>query len=111
MELELRLDPEDASRLTRLAVLAPLRNGRPRTRAVRIVWHDSPDRALAQQGLALAEQRPMWRLERLLPNSEAWPPGAPAPVLATARATTALGHELPAPLVPMAAFEGRATSL
>ena len=85
MELELGLDPDDAARLTRLALLAPLKSGRARSRAVRIVWHDSPDRALAEEGLALAEQRPSWRLERLRPGISSWPPGAPAPVLATGR--------------------------
>ena len=83
MELELGLDPDDAARLTRLPLLAPLKSGRARSRALRIVWHDSPDRALARQGLALAEQRPLWRLERLHPGMANWPPGAPAPLLAT----------------------------
>jgi triphosphatase len=110
MELELGLDPDDAARLPRLALLAPLKSGRMRSRAVRIVWHDSPDRALAQQGLALAEQRPLWRLERLHPGTSRWPPGAPAPVLATGRAAAALGHTVPDLLVPLAAFEGRATA-
>jgi hypothetical protein len=41
MELELGLDPDDAARLTRLAPLAPLKSGRARSRAVRIVWHDT----------------------------------------------------------------------
>ena len=40
MELELGLDPDDATRLTRLALLAPLKSGRARSRAARIVWHD-----------------------------------------------------------------------
>src|ERR1700722_9971033 len=111
MELELGLDPDDASRLTRLALLAPLKSGKARSRAARIIWHDSPDRALAQQGLALAEQRPLWRLERLVPNAHTWPLGAPAPVIATARTVSALGHVLPEPLIPVAAFEGRAGSL
>jgi triphosphatase len=111
MELELGLDPDDAAKLTRLPLLAPLKSGRMRSRAVRIVWHDSPDRALAQQGLALAEQRPLWRLERLHPGASRWPPGAPAPVLATGRAAAALGHTVPDLLVPLAAFEGRATAL
>ena len=110
MELELGLDPDDAARLPRLALLAPLKSGRPRNRAVRIVWHDSPDRALARQGLALAQQRPQWRLERLLPDTRSWPPGAPAPVLATGRDVAALGETLPEPLVPIAALEGRAVS-
>jgi CHAD domain-containing protein len=107
MELELGLHPDDAVRLPRLALLAPLRNGKARSRAVRIIWHDSPDRALARQGLALAEQRPQWRLERLAPNSETWAPGTPSPVLASARSTVALGQALPDPIVPIAALEGR----
>jgi triphosphatase len=111
MELELGLDPDDAARLPRLAILAPLRSARARSRAIRIVWHDGLGGALAEQGLAIAEQRPGWRLERLLPNSELWPPGAPAPVLAEGRDPAALGHPLPDPMVPMAAFEGRALSL
>jgi CHAD domain-containing protein len=111
MELELGLNPDDAARLPRLALLAPLKSGSARSRAVRIVWHDGPDRSLAQQGLALAEQRPAWRLERLFPDAQSWPPGAPAPVLATARTASDLGHALPEPLLPCAAFEGRATSL
>ena len=110
MELELGLDPDDAARLPRLALLAPLKSGRTRNRAVRIIWHDSPDRALARQGLALAQQRPQWRLERLLPDTRSWPPGAPAPVLATGRDVAALGETLPEPLVPIAALEGRAAS-
>ena len=77
MELELGLDPDDASRLTRLALLAPLRNGKARSRVARIIWHDSPDRALAQQGLALAEQRPLWRLERLVPGAQDLATGQP----------------------------------
>jgi triphosphatase len=111
MELELGLDPDDAARLPRLALLAPLKSGRARSRAIRIVWHDGLGGALAEQGLAIAEQRPGWRLERLLPNTELWPPGAPAPVLAEGRDPAALGHTLPDPMVPMAAFVGRALSL
>ena len=74
MELELALDPDDAARLSRLPLLAPLRSGRAQSRTVRIVWHDSPDRALAERGLALAEQRPLWRLERCYPTRKAGRP-------------------------------------
>ena len=82
MELELGLDPEDAARLPRLGVLAPMRGAKTRRRAVRIVWHDSPERVLALEGLALAEQRPVWRLERLQPDKQSWAPGALPPVVA-----------------------------
>jgi hypothetical protein len=74
MELDLGLDPDDADRLPRLALLAALKTARARSRAIRIVWHDSPDRALARHGLALAEQRPGWRLEQLHPDTKAGRP-------------------------------------
>jgi triphosphatase len=111
MELELCLAPSDAPRLPRLTVLAPMRRERLRSRAVQIVWHDSADKALARQGMALAEQRPGWRLERLHPGSETWPPGMPAPVLASGRDPTSLGQAVPDALMPVAAFKGRASSL
>jgi triphosphatase len=111
MELELCLGPNDAARLPRHALLAPLRSGKARSRAVRIVWHDSADRALALHGLTLAEQHPGWRLERLVPDTQGWPPGQPSPVLASGRDPNALGHPLPAPLVPIAAFAGRSLRL
>src|SRR5690242_16790985 len=111
MELELRLDPDDAPRLQRLKLLAPLRSGKSRSRAVKIVWHDSAERALAEQGLALAERRTEWRLELLRPNSHPWPPGARAPVVASARTAVELGHALPDSLFPMAALEGRESAV
>jgi triphosphatase len=111
MELELGLHPDDAPRLLRLALLAPLKIGKAHSRTIRIVWHDGLNGALAGQGLVIAEQRTGWRLERLHPQTETWPPGAPAPVLAEGRDPAALGCALPDPLVPMAAFEGRALSL
>jgi CHAD domain-containing protein len=111
MQLELGLDPDDAKRLARLPMLKPLRHGKARSQVVRCIWHDSPDRELARQGLALAEQRPGWRLERLVPDTETWAPGAPVPVLATGRSVADLGLTLPEPLVPTAALEGRTLSL
>ena len=45
-----------------------------------------------------------------VPDTRSWPPGAPAPVLATGRDVAALGETLPEPLVPIAALEGRAVS-
>ncbi len=59
-----------------------------RSQPWRVVWHDSADHALAHDGLALSEQHGRWRLEALTPAADAraaaWPPGAPAPVLAEA---------------------------
>ena len=110
MELELSLNATDAARLSRLPLLTPLRTGKPRSKTVRIVWHDSPDRALASDGMVLAEQRPFWRLERVTPDGAAWPPGTPPPIIASARGADALGQPLPKPLIPVAAFEGRARS-
>jgi len=111
MRLELGLDPDDAVRLPRLAALAPLKQGKARSRAVRIVWHDGREGPLAEQGLIIAEQRPGWRLERLHPGAEPWPPGGPAPVLAETRTAAALGEARPDPMLPAAAFEGRALTM
>ncbi len=77
-----------------------------------LVWHDTPDCALAAQRLALALRHsaagaPLWELTRLVADAtELWPPGAPAPVLATAATPEGLGQKLPAGLLPVAAFEG-----
>ena len=130
MEWDLTLGAEDAARLNRLKLLAPLREGRARSRAVRIVWHDGPDAPLAKTGLALAERRGTWRLERMRPAVVArrgglWPPGTAPPMLAEANAPADLAaalaaneadamespFPLPEPLLPWAAFEGRALSL
>ena len=110
MELELALDPGEAARLPRLKQLAPLRAGGSRGRRVRIVWHDSADGTLAEQGLILARQGQNWRLERLRPDGAFWPPGAPAPVLEEGRSLTALASAPPA-VAEVAAFEGRALEL
>jgi CHAD domain-containing protein len=106
MELELRLDPDDAARLPRLKLLAAATRGRAQQQ--RIVWHDSPDSALTAQSLALSRERGVWRLERLVPGAtDTWPPGALPPVLAQAADVTELGVDLPTPLAPAVAFAGR----
>jgi CHAD domain-containing protein len=70
-----------------------------RSQPWRVVWHDSPDLALAEDGMALSEQRGVWRLEPLLPGTDpgaaAWLPGAPAPPLAEAADPAALGVAMP----------------
>ena len=99
--LELEMPPERLRGLLRLAA------GR-RSRPVALVWHDTGGGQLARDGLSLCEDAGRWRLERLWPApAQPWPPGAPAPVLAEAGASGALGVGLPSPLVPVAAFQGR----
>jgi triphosphatase len=106
MELELRLDPDDASRLSRLPLLASATRGQGQPQ--RIVWHDSADAALTDRGLALGRERGAWRLEKLVPEATGtWSPGAPPPVLAQAAEFSDLGDDLPTPLAPVVAFVGR----
>jgi len=111
--LELELAADDAARLPRLAALASLRMGRPRSGTVRLVWHDTADGALARQGLSLCEDQGKWRLERLHPGTAYdWLPAAPAPVLAEWPSPEAVMAApevacLPGPLVPVAALNGR----
>jgi triphosphatase len=104
--LELVLSPEAAGRLPRLMLLSGLRAGRLRRRSVSIVWHDTADGALAQQGLALAETRGGWRLERLVPGTTFWAPGTPPPVVEQAGSLDLINHPLPTGLLRVARFDG-----
>ena len=106
MELELTAPADSVGGLGRLKAFAANRDGRARTVSVKIVWHDSPEHALLADGLSLAEQRGVWRLERMVPGADTWLPGQPAPVLSDAPDLSAL----PSPLAPLAAFEGRRTA-
>src|SRR6185312_9802194 len=97
-----------AARLHRLPLIRQARDGRSRGQAVRIVWHDSLDRELASRGLALAEQRGAWRLERHRPApAETWPPATGHRLIEEAAGPGAFTHALPAGLTPVAASEGR----
>lgn len=107
MNLELRLHPDDAVRLPRLRSIAAAARGRPRMQRRRLIWHDSPNQALAGAGLVLAEERGEWRLERLVPGRAIWSPGTPSPVLERAAALAGFEHALPAPLAPVASLDGR----
>lgn len=120
MELTLLLASADAARLQRSPIIKAARSGRSRSQAVQIVWHDSLDRTLASQGLALAEQRGTWRLERHLPAiTEPWPPATDHRLIAEANGLDALrhalaetddaAHVLPEALTPVCAFAGRRT--
>jgi triphosphatase len=108
------LDPADASRLMRHPALAVRRGGpgQPaRRRMVRLAWHDTPHADLAGKGLALVHAGRDWRLERVHPGAEHWPPGLPPPVLGEARSAEQLGAVLPPGLAVRARFVGRETYL
>jgi CHAD domain-containing protein len=122
MQLTLLLSPADAARLQRLPNVKATRTGRSRGQAVRIVWHDTLDRALASRGLALCDQRGVWRLERYRPvATDPWPPATDHRVIQEADGPEALHlaladaqvwpeePDLPAATTPVAAFEGRRT--
>lgn len=106
MELELAADARAVSGISRLKALTACRDGRPRIQTVKIVWHDSPEHALVADGLILAEQRGVRRLERVFPGVATWLPAQPVPVVAEAPDPATL----PFPLAPVAAFEGRQTT-
>ncbi len=109
MRMELRVHPEDVSRLSRARrAFAPV-EARAQTRRVRLVFHDSPDRALLTAGLTLIERPGHWRLERLLPGAEPWSPAEPPPVLEEAASLGVLTTALPVDLAPIAWFEAQET--
>jgi triphosphatase len=122
MELTLLVPSADAVRLRRLPGIKAALSGRSRGQAVRIVWHDSLDRALVSRGLALAEERDTWCLERHRPApAQAWSPATDHRVLLEADGLEALRHTLaesdtsveddalPDLTTPVAAFDGRRT--
>jgi triphosphatase len=111
MRLELALPAGDAKRLARLKVLTGAKRGRWRQRAKTILWHDTADGALAAEGLALAEEPRLWRLERLTPGTTPWPPGAPAPLVEQVSTLDRFAHALPTGLQHVARFEGYACRL
>ena len=106
-DLDLVLPAPQAGRLARLPALAAHRAGRARSQAVAVVWHDTPEGALAAAGLALAERQigraRGWRLSAL----HATPPGTRPVLEAEGAAPDALGRPLPEPLLPVAACAGR----
>lgn len=122
MQLTLLLASADAARLQRLPAIKAARRGRSRSQAVQIVWHDSLDRELASHGLALAEQRGVWRLEQHRPEAtQPWPPATDHQLIVEANGLQTLRHalaeadgetagdRLPEAMTPVAAFAGRRT--
>jgi len=104
--LELALSPEAAAALARHPAFHALHRQGRRAASVEITWHDTPEAELARQHQALSVERGIWRLERLAPADEIWPPATPAPALAEAPNIATLPQEMPATL-PLASFSGR----
>jgi CHAD domain-containing protein len=97
--LELDLKPGDAARLLRLPAFGR-RAGRPA--AIDCIWHDTAGGALAADGVSLGAQKGVWRLEQ-----RGAAPGLPPNLIEEAPDLAAMGHALPAKLMPIAGFRGR----
>jgi len=111
LELALDLHPDDIAALRGLPELARLKGARTRNIVISTVWHDTPDRALARDGLAMEERRvgaeTSWRLTRMRVAAGAtWIPGIPGEALAQGGDLAALGDIAPEPLLPVVAFDG-----
>ena len=114
--LDLELPASETAGLSRTPALVRLRVGRPRGTAIRLVWLDTPDAALAGEGLQLCERRvgrdTVWQLARLRGTKVApLSPGAPPDVLEQAVDLAGFARALPAPLLPVAACEGMLKTL
>jgi CHAD domain-containing protein len=109
--LEFEIEEAEVPRLLRHAAVQQSRAGAIRTVACNLVWHDTADGALAAEGVAIGQAQgksALWQLERLYPNGVLeWLPACVPPVLAEAVTPQLLGHDLPGPLAPAAAFRGR----
>ncbi|MGE0221989.1 MAG: CHAD domain-containing protein [Acetobacteraceae bacterium] len=107
MRLELAIAADDAGRVARLKPFAAERQNRGKPIPHRILWHDSPDRILAERGQVLSESQGIWRLQPLSPAAAGCPPAATPPVLDEAESRETITADLPEPLIPIAAFQGR----
>lgn len=114
--LDLALDPAAATRVQRLALVTRHRAAPSRSERVILTWFDTPEATLAESGTSLCERRrgreAMWLLERTRSTADTpWAPGAPPPLVGMAGQLAAIGFDLPAPLLPLAAFTGRLSLL
>jgi len=102
--LEFVLEPDDLIALARHPGL--VRHG-PSAK-VSLVWYDSPDGTLAQDGMCLTRDGRQWRLERLRPGPNCeWPAALPAPILDEAASPAEMRPTPPFDAAPVAAFQGR----
>jgi CHAD domain-containing protein len=107
--LEFVLPEAAAARLARLPFVQAHRDGRTRSAAAEIIWSDTADGRLAEQGLMLeARHRGPRVLRHLLPAPGAsWHPGQPAGCETLPEGAQAPDVAGDAPLVAVAAFTGR----
>ncbi|MFM8616516.1 MAG: CHAD domain-containing protein [Alphaproteobacteria bacterium] len=112
LRLEFVLPVAEAARLARFPILAALRQGRISTSTEELHWLDTPDGALAAEGMLVeAPKRGQRRLIALAPPTEApWHPGQLLPPVAILAP-----HEKPAAaegaaLMPLAALIGKRRS-
>ena len=105
MRMAFALHPDDTA-LSRSRLLVRPAGTRPKSRPLRLVWHDTANRDLRAEGLTLEEQRGLWSLQRLMRDG---PSSEPA-LLATSRRRDDLPLPTPEALAPIATFEGRQTS-
>ena len=82
---------------------------RRRPTPIRILWHDSPDGALARRHLSIEQQDDAWRLIVQSPGKHPFPPLSPPPVLAEAACCADLG--INEQTAPIASFIGRSRTL
>ncbi len=106
--LEFVLEPDAAARVTRHATVSGARAGRrARSTATDLIWHDTPDGALAERGVALETARRGAARHLLLfgvPDAP-WLPGTPPAERPEEEALQVSGA------VPVAAFSGRLTQI
>ena len=108
--LDLLCNPDAAKALTTHPALKRPKARRPRARGFEKTWHDTPEFALAERDLALAESAGTWHLEGL---GLGWPrrPGTATAMIAAsvhpAGLEALLGQTIPGPLRPVGRLSGQ----
>ncbi len=107
--IELALAPDELPALLRHATLRQPGARRPAVRGskLNLIWHDTPEGALAKDGISLTQRQTAagmaWVRERMVPDAAFMaPPGLPPRHIETSEAFP----EMNDPLLPVAAFDG-----
>lgn len=113
LSIEFDLPAAAAARLGRGPFMVAHRQGRSRTSAMEILWHDTATGTLSALGMMVeAGPRGPRRMVAILPDSAApWHPGRPPEVLRDLAADDTPEEAAGAALVPVAAFVGRQQAL